>query len=123
MLKINKSLIVNLEDTLQVHPQIEVEVFHMINVWECYGGEIESTVELVDHTIKSFMGEPLRMIDFDEDSKYKMHQRYRDMIYDLGIDLDELVDDAAVGSIPSALVKELENDFRIMQINKFKVNV
>jgi hypothetical protein len=51
-----------------------------------------------------------------------MYQRYRDMIYDLGIDLDELVDNAAVGSIPSVLVEELENDFRTMQENKLKVS-
>ena len=36
----------------------------------------------------------------------------------MGIDLDGLVDDAAVGSIPTALVNELENDFQMMQENK-----
>ncbi len=40
------------------------------------------------------------------------------VLKDLGIDLDELVDDAAVGSIPAALVNELENDFQMMQENK-----
>ena len=40
------------------------------------------------------------------------------MIDDLGIDLDELIDDAAVGSIPTALVNELENDYQMMQENK-----
>ena len=117
-----KSLMVNTEEILQVHPQITVNVHHMINVWQCYGGEIESTVEMTDYILESFMGEPLRMIESDGDSRYAMYQRYRDMIYDLGIDLDELVDNAAVGSIPSVLVEELENDFRTMQENKFKVS-
>ena len=80
---------------------------------------------MVDYTLHSFMGEPLRMIERDGGSKYDMCQRYRNMIHDLGIlspygvdDLDELVDNAAVGSIPAALVNELENDFQMMQENK-----
>ena len=118
MLKINKSLIANTDEILQVHPQIEVEVHHIINVWENKNGKIESTVELVDAVIHSFMGEPLRMCERDGGSKYKMCKRYRGMIDDLGIDLDELIDDAAVGSIPTALVNELENDYQMMQENK-----
>ena len=62
-------------------------------------------------------------------SRYEMYQRYRNRIRDLGIlssygvdDLDELVDNAAVGSIPAALIDELENDFRTMQENKLKVS-
>ena len=118
MLKLSKSLIVNADEILQVHPQIEVEVHHIINVWENKNGKIESTVEFVDSVIHSFMGMPLRMIESDGGSKYEMYRRYRNMIDDLGIDLDELVDNAAVGSIPSALVYELENDFQMMQENK-----
>ena len=129
MLKMEKSLIVNTDEILQVHPQITVKVHHMICVWQCYGGEIESTVEMADYVLESFMGEPLRMIESDGGSKYEMYQRYRNIIRDLGIlssygvdDLDELVDNAAVGSIPTALVNELENDFRTMQENKLKVS-
>jgi len=123
-LKLNKSLIVNTDEILQVHPQITVKVHHMINVWEKDNGEIDSTVEMADYTLESFMGEPLRMIERDGGSKYDMCQRYRNMIHDLGIlsshgvdDLDELVDNAAVGSIPTALVNQLENDFQMMQEN------
>jgi len=131
-LKLNKSLIVNTDEILQVHPQITVKVHHMINVWEKDNGEIDSTVEMADYTLESFMGEPLRMIERDGGSKYDMCQRYRNMIHDLGIlsshgvdDLDELVDNAAVGSIPTALVNQLENDFQMMQENNvdpIKVN-
>ena len=126
-----KSLMVNTDEILEVHPQIKVKVFHMINVWQDGPNlaNITTTVEMTDYVLESFMGEPLRMIDFDGGSKFKMYQRYRDMIHDLGMlsqygvnDLDELVDNAAVGSIPSALVEELENDFRTMQLNKLKVN-
>jgi hypothetical protein len=122
MLKMEKSLIVNTEEILQVHPQITVKVHHIINVWQCYGGEIESTVEMTDYVLESFMGEPLRMIESDGGTRYQMYQRYRNMIYDLGIDLDESVDNVAVGSIPTALIDELENDFRTMQENKLKVS-
>ena len=122
MLKIEKSLMVNTDEILEVHPQITVKVHHIINVWQCYGGEIESTVEMTDYVLESFMGEPLRMIESDGGTRYQMYQRYRNMIYDLGIDLDESVDNAAVGSIPSVLVEELENDFRTMQENKLKVS-
>ena len=126
MLKLSKSLIVNADEILQVHPQIEVKVHHVINVWEndnfdaskCAHGKIESSVEMVDYTLHSFMGEPLRMCERDGGSKYQMCKRYRAIIEDLGIDLDGLVDDAAVGSIPAALVNELENDFQMMQENK-----
>ena len=126
MLKLSKSLIVNTDEILQVHPQIEVKVHHIINVWEndnfdtskCAHGKIESTVEMSDYTLHSFMGEPLRMCERDGGSKYQMCKRYRAIIEDLGIDLDGLVDDAAVGSIPTALVNELENDFQMMQENK-----
>ncbi len=125
MLKLHKSLIVNTDEILQVHPQITVKVHHIINVWEKDNGEIDSTVEMADYTLESFMGESLRMIERDGGSKYDMYQRYRNMICDLGIlssygvdDLDELVDNAAVGSIPTALVNELENDFQMMQENK-----
>ena len=122
-----KSLIVNTEEILQVHPQITVNVHHMITV--CQDGpnlaNITSNVEMTDYVLESFMGEPLRMIESDGGSKYEMYQRYRNMIRDLGIlssygvdDLDELVDNAAVGSIPTALVNELENDFQMMQENK-----
>ena len=63
------------------------------------------------------MGEPLRMCERDGGSKYQMCKRYRAIIEDLGIDLDGLVDDAAVGSIPAALVNELENDYQMMLEN------
>ena len=118
MLKLHKSLMVNTDEILQVHPQIEVKVHHIINVWENKKGEMESSVEMVDYTLHSFMGEPLRMCERDGGSKYQMCKRYREIIEDLGIDLDGLVDDAAVGSIPAALVNELENDFQMMQENK-----
>jgi len=118
MLKLHKSLMVNTDEILQVHPQIEVKVHHIINVWQRKDGEIDSTVEFVDSIIQSFMGEPLRMIERDGGSKYDMYKRYRRMIEELGIDLDGLIDDAAVGSIPTALVNELENDFQMMQENK-----
>ena len=118
MLKLHKSLMVNTDEILQIHPQIEVKVHHIINVWEKDNGEIDSTVEFVDSVIHSFMGEPLRMCERDGGSKYQMCKRYRGIIGDLGIDIDGLVDDAAVGSIPAALVNELENDFQMMQENK-----
>ena len=122
---------VNTEGILQVHPQITVKVFHMITV--CQDGpnlaNITSNVEMTDYILESFMGESLRMIDSDGGSRYEMYQRYRDMIRNLGIlssygvdDLNELVDNAAVGSIPAALIDELENDFRTMQENKLKVS-
>ena len=117
-LKLSKSLIVNADEILEVHPQIEVKVHHIINVWEKDNGEIDSSVEFVDSVIHSFMGEPLRMCERDGGSKYQMCKRYRAIIEDLGIDLDGLVDEAAVGSIPAALVNELENDFQMMQENK-----
>ena len=118
MLKLSKSIIVNTDEILQVHPQIEVKVHHIINVWEKDNGEIDSTVEFVDSIIQSFMGEPLRMIERDGGSKFDMYKRYRRMIEELGIDLDGLIDDAAAGSIPTALVNELENDYQMMQENK-----
>ena len=126
-----KSLMVNTDEILEVHPQIKVKVFHMINVWQDGPNlaNITTTVEMTDYVLESFMGEPLRMIDFDEGSKFKMYQRYRNMIHDLGMlsqygvnDLNELVDNVAVGSIPTALIEELENDFRTMQKNKLKVS-
>ena len=117
MLKINKSLIANTDEILQVHPQIEVKVHHIINVWENDKDKIESSVEMVDYTLHSFMGEPLRMCERDGGSKYQMCKRYRGIIEDLGIDLDRLVDDASVGSIPTALVNELENDYQMMLEN------
>jgi hypothetical protein len=131
MLKIEKSLIVNTEEILQVHPQITVNVHHMITV--CQDGpnlaNITSNVEMTDYVLESFMGESLRMIESDGGSRYEMYQRYRNVIRDLGVlssygvdDLDELVDNAAVGSIPTALIEELENDFRTMQENKLKVS-
>ena len=120
MLNLSKSLIVNTDEILQVHPQIEVKVFHVITVWQDGPNlaNITSTVEMMDHQLHSFMGMPLRMIESDGGSKYEMYRRYRNMIDDLGIDLDELVDNAAVGSIPTALINELENDFQMMQENK-----
>jgi len=119
MLNLHKSLMVNTDEILEIHPQITVKVFHMINVWQDGPNlaNITTTVEMTDYQLESFMGEPLRMIDRDGDSKYKMFKRYREMIYDLGIDLDILVDEAAVGSIPAALVNQLENDFQMMQEN------
>ena len=117
MLKLSKSLIVNTDEILEVHSQITVKVHHIINVWENEKGKIESSVEMVDYTLHSFMGEPLRMCERDGGSKYQMCKRYRAIIEDLGIDLDGLVDDAAVGSIPTALVNELENDYQMMLEN------
>ena len=69
MLNLHKSLIVNTDEILEVHPQIEVEVHHIINVWENKNGKIESTVELVDAVIHSFMGEPLRLCERDGGTK------------------------------------------------------
>ena len=117
-LKLNKSLIVNADEILEVHPQIEVKVHHIINVWENDNDKIESSVEMVDYTLHSFMGEPLLLLEKDK-NQYGMFKRYRAIIEDLGIDLDELVDNAAVGSIPAALVNQLENDYQMMQENNY----
>jgi hypothetical protein len=65
MLKLSKSLIVNADEILQVHPQIEVKVHHIINVWENDNDKIESSVEMVDYTLHSFMGEPLLLLSFN----------------------------------------------------------
>ena len=115
-LKLNKSLIVNADEILEVHPQIEVKVHHIINVWENDKDEIESSVEMVDYTLHSFMGEPLLLLEKDK-NQYGMFKRYRAIIEDLGIDLDGLVDNASVGSIPAALVNQLENDYQMMLEN------
>jgi len=115
-LKLNKSLIVNADEILEVHPQIEVKVHHIINVWENDNDKIESSVEMVDYTLHSFMGEPLLLLEKDK-NQYGMFKRYRAIIEDLGIDLDGLVDNAAVGSIPAALVNQLENDYQMMLEN------
>tara|TARA_B100001093_G_scaffold457786_1_gene469758 strand:+ start:181 stop:570 length:390 start_codon:yes stop_codon:yes gene_type:complete len=115
-LKLSKSLIVNADEILEVHPQIEVKVHHIINVWENDNGKIESSVEMVDYTLHSFMGEPLLLLEKDK-NQYGMFKRYRAIIEDLGIDLDGLVDNAAVGSIPAALVNQLENDYQMMLEN------
>ena len=115
-LKLSKSLIVNADEILEVHPQIEVKVHHIINVWENDNDKIESSVEMVDYTLHSFMGEPLLLIEKDK-NQYGMFKRYRAIIEDLGIDLDGLVDNAAVGSIPAALVNQLENDYQMMLEN------
>ena len=115
-LKLSKSLIVNADEILEIHPQIEVKVHHIINVWENDKDEIESSVEMVDYTLHSFMGEPLLLLEKDK-NQYGMFKRYRAIIEDLGIDLDGLVDNAAVGSIPTALVNELENDYQMMLEN------
>ena len=115
-LKLSKSLIVNADEILEVHPQIEVKVYHIINVWENDNDEIESSVEMVDYTLHSFMGEPLLLLEKDK-NQYGMFKRYRAIIEDLGIDLDGLVDNAAVGSIPAALVNQLENDYQMMLEN------
>ena len=115
-LKLSKSLIVNADEILEVHPQIEVKVHHIINVWENDNGKIESSVEMVDYTLHSFMGEPLLLLEKDK-NQYGMFKRYRAIINDLGIALDELVDHAAVGSIPAALVNQLENDYQMMLEN------
>ena len=123
-LKLSKSLIVNADEILEVHPQIEVKVHHIINVWENDKDKIESSVEMVDYTLHSFMGEPLLLLEKDK-NQYGMFKRYRAIINDLGIALDELVDHAAVGSIPAALVNQLENDYQMMQENNvdpIKVN-
>ena len=115
-LKLSKSLIVNADEILEVHPQIEVKVHHIINVWENDKDEIESSVEMVDYTLHSFMGEPLLLLEKDK-NRYGMFKRYRAIIEDLGIDLNGLVDNAAVGSIPAALVNQLENDYQMMLEN------
>ena len=115
-LKLSKSLIVNADEILEIHPQIEVKVHHIINVWENDKGEIESSVEMVDYTLHSFMGEPLLLLEKDK-NQYGMFKRYRAIIEDLGIDLDGLVDNAAVGSIPATLVNQLENDYQMMLEN------
>ena len=115
-LKLSKSLIVNADEILEVHPQIEVKVHHIINVWENDNDKIESSVEMVDYTLHSFMGEPLLLLEKDK-NQYGMFKRYRAIIEDLGIDLDGLVDNAAVGSIPAALVNQLENDYQMMLEN------
>ena len=115
-LKLSKSLIVNADEILEVHPQIEVKVHHIINVWENDNDKIESSVEMVDYTLHSFMGEPLLLLEKDK-NQYGMFKRYRAIIEDLGIDLDGLVDNAAIGSIPAALVNQLENDYQMMLEN------
>jgi hypothetical protein len=109
----SKTLLVSLDNSITVHnDSVCVNVSHQLVVFLDNEGEINTEVEMMDWELVSYMGEPIKTKAGE--SIYDAHQRFVTAFDTLGIELNELVDDASVGLVPTALIQELEDGYRKM---------
>jgi len=71
-------------------------------------GEKGTDVEFMGTDNITFMGMPI--------NGYKAYQQFKEKMSDMGIDIEEMVDEACVGLIPNSFIKECEAKFAL--INK-----
>jgi hypothetical protein len=105
MKNVKKVLFVNVEnDIVCGDGSFKATVAHQIIVGEGKEDEIDVDVEFVDIVNIKFMGLPI--------NGYKEYNKFKEKMMGMGIDIEEMVDEACVGIISNELIQQCKNDLR-----------
>jgi hypothetical protein len=106
MKNVSKSLFVNVTNEIVCgNGSFKADVIHQIIVDSDEKG-IGCDVDFIDIENISFMGMPIK--GYDE------YRKFKEKMNEMGIDIDEMIDEACVGVISSEFIQECKNDFSKM---------
>jgi hypothetical protein len=105
MKNVSKMLFVNTSnDIVCGDGSFKATVIHQLIVTEGEGNEINVDVEFLDIENITFMGMPIK--------GYNDYSKFKEKMLGMGIDIDEMVDEACVGIIPNELIQQCKVDLR-----------
>jgi hypothetical protein len=101
----SKLLFVNLENEIVCGDgSFKATVIHQIIASKGEEGKVDIDVEFMDIENISFMGMPIK--------GYNGYKEFKAKMSEMGIDIEEMVDEACVGIISNEVIESVKNDFK-----------
>ena len=103
----NKTLMIEVENRISIgNDAIEATVFHQVCLYENSDGGISADVDFTDITDISFMGIKL------EDQSYTGFRKFKEKLLELGVNVDEQIDEECAGLIGQRDIQNLKQKYR-----------
>jgi len=108
----SKFLMINLRNPITIGDSgIRMDVIHQISLFENNNGEMGCDVEFVDIQNVKFLGIPIG-------NTYNDFKNFKNKIQELGIDIDQLIDNECEGIISSDQIIKLKLKYKDVILNK-----
>ena len=106
-MKVNKTLMLNIDHNITVgkNESIEMVVEHMVCLYINKSGGIGVDIEFVDVKDVKFLGMPI-------EEGYKGFNKFKGQMLELGIDINELIDEECVGIIGNGDIESFKEMFK-----------
>ena len=102
----SKLMIVNVEHQIAVgNDAITATVIHQVCLSEGKNGEVVADVDFVDIKNIEFLGIKI-------DNSYTEFKKFKSQMNEMGIDVDEMIDEECVGLITTGDIQKLKNEYR-----------
>ena len=102
----SKLMMVNVEHQIAVgNDAITATVIHQVCLSEGKNGEVVADVDFVDIKNIEFLGIKI-------DNSYTEFKKFKSQMNEMGIDVDELIDEECVGLITTGDIQKLKNEYR-----------
>ena len=114
-MEVNKTLMLNIDHNITIgkNESIEMVVEHMVCLYIAKSGGIGVDIEFVDVKDVKFLGMPI-------EEGYNGFKKFKDQMFELGIDINELIDEECVGIISSEDIESFKEIFKKILIFKHK---
>jgi hypothetical protein len=102
----SKLMMVNVEHQIAVgNDAITATVIHQVCLSEGKNGEVVADVDFLDIKNIEFLGIKI-------DNSYTEFKKFKSQMNEMGIDVDELIDEECVGLITTGDIQKLKNEYR-----------
>jgi len=102
-----KTLMIEVENTIIIgNEAITATVIHQVCLYKKDDGEIGTDVDFIDVINVEFLGIPLK------DQSYTGFRNFKREMFELGIDIDKLIDEECYGLISTSELQQLKNKYR-----------
>ena len=102
----SKLMMVNVEHQIAVgNDAITATVIHQVCLSEGKNGEVVADVDFVDIKNIEFLGIKI-------DNSYTEFKKFKSQMNEMGIDVDELIDEECAGLITTGDIQKLKNEYR-----------
>ena len=106
-----KTLLVSVENEIKVgrHNAIEATVEHQIIAYDANDGSIGVDVDFIDITNIRFLGMPI-------DTGYEAYKKFKEQMLELGINVEELVEEKTQGMVSNKEIFEVKKSFADLKL-------
>ena len=102
----SKLMMLNVEHQITVgNDAITATVIHQICLSEGKNGEVDADVDFADI-------EDIKFLGIDIESDYTGFKKFKSQMNEMGIDVDELIDEECAGLITTGDIQKLKNEYR-----------